>query len=215
MRKCFWGKVLLICLALGLCSVQNPAEAAQEAGFSQAQLERMSTFLSNFTELGFMNFDLEKSGDDDVLHLGGDPSDPDLIRFGIWHNYLNNYQSRIRQCPVKDCEHGSLVIDAKAVAESVKKYFNIDLTHRSVDQSDPPYYFDGKLYHFEGADGEAVYHAEVKQALQEDGIIRMTGDIYNADNREDRPCTFEATARPCRWDGKDTWAILSMKTTAR
>ena len=59
MRKCFWGKVLLICLALGLCSVQNPAEAAQEAGFSQAQLERMSTFLSNFTELGFMNFDLE------------------------------------------------------------------------------------------------------------------------------------------------------------
>ena len=116
MRQRIWGKVLLICLALGICSVQNPAEAAQEAGFSQPQLKLMSTFLSNFTELGFMNFDVQTGGDDDLLHLG-DPSNPDLIRFGIWHNYLNNYENRIRPCPVKDCEHGSLVIDAKFVTD--------------------------------------------------------------------------------------------------
>jgi len=174
----------------------------------------MSTFLSNFTELRFMNFDLKKSGNDDVLHLGSDPSNPDLIRFGIWHNYINNFRTQIRQCPVKDCEHGSLVIDARSGAESIKKYFDIDLKHRSVDSSGLlPCYFDGRLYHFEGADGEAVYHAEVKQAIQEGNVIHMTGEIYNPDDREDPPRTFEATAKPYKWNGRDTWAILSMKTT--
>ncbi|MBO4334403.1 MAG: hypothetical protein J5846_01020 [Desulfovibrio sp.] len=205
---------ILLCLVLGLCSALFAAPA-HAADFSQAQLKLMSTFLSNFTELGFMDFDVKKDGNDDLLHLGDDPSNPDLIRFGIWHNYINNAKSRIKPCPIKGCEHGSLVIDAKFVAESVKKYFDIDLKHRSVDQSDPPYIFDGKLYHFEGADGEAVYYAEVKQATQENGLVRMTGDIYNAEDKTDRPSTFVATAKPYKWNGKDTWAILSMKTTPR
>ncbi|MBE6440817.1 MAG: hypothetical protein E7022_00575 [Desulfovibrio desulfuricans] len=207
-------KVLLFCLALGLCSALYAA-SAQAAGFSPAQLKQMSTFLSNFTELGFRDFDVKKDGSDDMLHLGGDPSNPDLIRFGIWHNYINNYKSRIKKCSSKDCKYGSLVIDGKYVAESVKKYFDINLKNASVEQSDPPYHFDGKLYHFEGADGEAVYYAEVKQATQEGGLVRMTGDLYNVEDKNDRPCTFVATAKPCKWNGKDSWAILSMKTTQR
>ncbi|MBO4369347.1 MAG: hypothetical protein J5803_04535 [Desulfovibrio sp.] len=162
-----------------------------------------------------MNFDVNKDGDDSVLHLGDDPSNADLIRFGIWHNYTNNYKSRIKTCPIKNCEHGSLVIEAKYVAESVKKYFDIDLKHRSVDQSDPPYYFDGSRYHFEGADGEAVYYANVKKVSYEGKIVRMTGDIYNVEDKNDRPYTFEATAKPYKWNGKDTWAILSFKSTQR
>ena len=206
-------KVCVLCLALGLCFALRATDS-QAADFTPAQLKKMSTFVSNFTELGFMNFDLKKDGNDDVLHLG-DPSSADLIRFGIWHNYVNNYKSRIKPCPVKGCPHGSLVIDAKNVAESVKKYFDLDLKHHSVDKSDPPYYFDGKLYHFEGADGEAVYLAEVKKATQEGDVVRMSGDIYNAEDKKDRPSTFEATAKPYKWNGKDTWAILSLKTTAR
>ncbi|MBO4312834.1 MAG: hypothetical protein J5838_00925 [Desulfovibrio sp.] len=207
-------KVLLFCLAMGLCSALYAA-GAQAADFSQAQLKQMSTFLSNFTELGFRDFDVKKDGNDDVLHLGGDPSAPDLIRFGIWHNYVNNYKSRIKPCPTKGCKYGSLVIDGKYVAESVKKYFGINLKNASVEQSDPPYHFDGSLYHFEGADGEAVYYAEVKKATQDGDVVRMTGDLYNAEDKNDRPATFEATARPCKWNGKDTWMILSMKTTQR
>lgn len=212
--RCILRKLLLLCLALCLCSELNTT-IAQAADFSKAKLKLMSTFLSNFTELGFMDFDVKKDGNDDVLHLGGDASNPDLIRFGIWHNYINNHKSRIKPCPVKDCTHGSLVIDAKFVADSVKKYFVINLKHKSVDHTDPPYYFDGKLYHFEGADGEAVYYAEVKQATQEDDVVRMTGDIYNAEDKNDRPSTFEATAKPYKWNGKDTWTILSLKTTQR
>ena len=219
MRKFVFGKalsVLAVCLAAGLWAGQDAAEAAAKAAKapSAQELKLMSTFLSNFTELGFFDFDVKKSegGDDGVLHLGGDPSDPDLIRFGIRHNYVNNFKTRIKKCSTKNCKHGSLTIDAKFVAEAVKKYFDINLKHRSVEDSDPPYHFDGKLYHFEGADGEATYYAQVKQATREGNVVRMTGDIYNADDEEDRPYTFEAAAKPYKWGGKDTWAILSMRT---
>ena len=219
-RLCVVFATLLLSVAPALANSEpsparpaKPAKSAKPAQPSQAQqIKLMSTFLSNFTELGFYDFDVRKSGDDDALHLGGDPSHPDLIRFGIWHNYVNNFKTRIKPCPKKNCEHGSLTIDAKFVAESVKKYFDIDLKHRTVEGG-TPYHFDGKLYHFEGADGEAVYHAEVKQVTRKGGVVRMTGDIYNTEDKDDRPYTFEATAKPYKWNGKDTWAILSMKVT--
>lgn len=208
-------KLVLFCLTFVICTSANLSNAVQAADFSPTQLKKMSTFLSNFTELGFRDFDIKKDVDDDMLHLGSDPSHLDLIRFGIWHNYVNNFKSRIQKCSTKDCKYGSLVIDGQYVAESVKKYFAINLKNASVEQSDPPYHFDGKFYHFEGADGEAVYYAWVKQATQEGGIIRMTGELYNIENKNDRPATFVAMAKPYKWKGKDTWAILSMKTTQR
>jgi len=173
----------------------------------------MSTFLSNFTELGFMDFDIEADGSDELLHLGAADAAPDLVRFGIWHNYINNYKSRIAQCNTNDCPHGSLTINGEFTEESVKKYFDLNLKNQSFMESDPPYYFDGKLYHFEGADGEAVYYAEVKEAtVGNGGVVRMVGEIYNAEDKDDRPATFEAAAKPYKFGGKDTWAILSLRT---
>ncbi len=214
MRKSQFCKALFACLFAVLLAAAAPA-APKTTVFTPQQMKRMSTFLSNFTELGFFNFDTEASGDDDMLHLGDDPSSPDLIRFGIMHNYINNFKSRIRNCPKKNCPHGSLVIEAKYVAEAVKKYFDIDLKHRSVDDSDPPYHYDGKVYHFEGADGEAVYYALVQKAAVEDGAVHMTGEVCNADDKTDRPWTFEAFARSSKWKGKDTWTILSMRIKER
>ncbi len=211
----FVQKVWLFCLTLLLCSAWYLPKGADAADFSQAQLKLMSTFVSNFTELGLMNFDIKKGSSGKVRHLGGDPSNPELILFGIMHNYVNNFESRIKPCPTQGCVHGPRVIDAKYVVESVKKYFDINLKNPRVKQSDQPYYFDGKLYHFADTDGEFVYYAEVKQATQKGGIVRMTGDIYNADDKNDRPFTFVATAKPYKWNGKDTWAILSLRTTKR
>lgn len=187
------------------------AGAAAAAPFGKEEMKRMSVFLSNFTELGFYDFDVKEKSDE-ALYLGGPDSFPDLIRFGIRHNYINNFKSRVKSCKVKNCEHGSLTIEGKFVQESVKKYFDLDLKNQSVMESDPPYFFDGKLYHFEGADGEAVYYAEVKEASQEGKVIRMSGEIYNAEDKKDRPATFKAVAKPHKWAGKNTWAILSMRT---
>jgi len=173
---------------------------------SAAELKLMSTFLSNFTELGFMNFKAKEFTNED------DPAD--MIRFGIWHNYINNYRSRIKNCNVKGCKWGSLTIEGKFVTESIKKYFDVNYTKLAgVTESDPPYYYDGKLYHFEGADGEAVYYARVDKAdKNSSGWIVMTGEVYNANDKDDKLGAFEAVAKPYKYGGKDTWAIISMET---
>lgn len=206
----------LLCLLAGLWAVPMPhgtAWAGEPSGAQQLKL--MSTFLSNFTEVRLFDFDVERGGNDAVLHLGGDPSQPELIRFGIWHNYVNNFQSRIKPCPVKGCKYGSAVIDARYVAESIKKYFDIDVKHSSVDQPDAYFrcHFDGKRYHFEMADGDPAYHARVEQATQEGGVVRMIGHIYNPDDKAEATRAFVAIAKPHKWNGKNTWAILSLRTT--
>ena len=64
MKRMKWkaSLVLLACLTAGQWTVAG-ADAAQPTKAPTAQeLERMSTFLSNFTELGSFNFDVEKSG---------------------------------------------------------------------------------------------------------------------------------------------------------
>ena len=32
------------------------------------------------------------------------------------------------------------------------------------------------------------------------------------ENKKERPAKFQAVAKPYRWNGKDTWAILSLET---
>ena len=186
---------------------KKPAKAAKAP--ADQQLKLMSTFLSNFTEVGLFDLDVKD-------HLRNYPSHPDLIAFGIMHNYINNRKSRIKSCPIRNCEDGPLVVEAKFVAESVKKYFDINLEHDSIeDQTEPACRFDGKLYHFDAPRSGAVYYAEVKKATRKGNVVHMTGDIYNTKNKKDRPYTFEATAKPYKWNGKDTWALLSLESKAR
>ena len=195
---------------------KKPADSGPvKVKMSAADLKRFNTFLSNFTEQGFTNFSVgspgEEDEDDGMPYLGGDPSDPDLIRFGIFHNFINNFKSRVAKCGTKDCEWGSYTMDGKHVAESVKKYFGLDLKNASVTESDPPFYFDGKLYHFDGfIDDGDTYYADAKDITRTNGgVLLARGEIYNVKNNKDRPATFEATARPYKWQGRDTWAILS------
>lgn len=195
--------VLLLCTLLVFTCA---AFAAKDEGYSSADLKKMSAFLSNFTELGFMSFDAKELTNED------DPAD--MIRFAIQHNDVHNYKSRIAQCKKKNCEWGSLVIEGKYVTETIKKFFDVDYKKlASVPESDPPYFFDGKLYHFDGADGEPAYYARVDEAEKNsEGQIVMRGVIYNAEDESDLLGSFEALAKPHKFGGKDTWAILSMET---
>ena len=185
--------------ALAVLLVLALAFGASAASFGKDEMRRMGVFISNFTEVGLYNFDLDLDA-------------AELIRFGIQHNYLNNYKSRIKLCKDRKCPHGDLTIEGKFVVESVKKYFDLDLENQSVTDSDPRCHFDGKLYHFDGADGEAVYYAEVTSASRNGDEIDMSGELYNTEDKKDRPATFRAVARPCKWKGKDTWSIVRLKT---
>lgn len=194
---------LALCLALAIITLTSAGVAAAQPGSRMAAdaatLKRMSVFLSNFTELGFWDIDSPAA-----------MAREDLVRFGIRHNDVNNFNSRIVH---KKSQHGDLAIEARWVAESVKKYFDLDLQHASVLDSDPPYYYDGKFYHFFGADGEAAYHARVREAYTlPDGNIRMTGELYDANDYDDTTYPFEAVAKPYQFAGKDTWSIVSLHT---
>ena len=169
---------------------------------SSSELKRMSVFISNFVEAGLNNFDVN------------DISDSELIRFGVWHNYINNFKSRIRRCPTKNCPHGSLIIDSKYVDESVKKYFDMEIRkHKTIGEGYSTMYYDGKrYYHFDGADGESIQAEVFEASTRRDGVIVMKGATYHADHEdlgfENR---FTATARPYKYNGKDTWRIISLE----
>ena len=200
---CWAGSDFRICIGTKTAADGNNTE------FNPKTLEKMSVFLSNFTEVGMLNFDAAN-----VL----DPNTPeDMIHFGIWHNYINNFKTRIKHCTQKGCKWGSLTIDGSFVRESLQRYFAYNPTQLpSVDNSNHPYHFDGKSYHFEGADGDPCQHAHVQHAeILGNGNIRMTGIVYNPDIPEDILGEFTATARPHTWKGKETWYIVNLKTDIR
>ncbi len=184
--------------------------------FSAAQMKKMSTFLSNFTEVRMYDFTAEK-----VL----DPNHPrEMIRFGIWHHCVNNFPRVIKPANSK---YGDASIDGTYVKEALKRYFDYDLkslpsVYRGKEElSDCPqcsfeYYSDGVRYYFNAADGEAVYYAKVTKAKKlPDGNIQMKGYLYNADEPSDILGSFTALAKPHTWKGKPTWAIISLKTLNR
>ena len=181
--------------------------------FSAADRKAMGVFLSNFTEIGMMNFTA-----DDVL----DTAHPyEMIRFGIWHNFMNN-RSRIQPCATHECPWGSLTIDCASVRDSLRRYFGYNLrqclsaSHPDSASPSDRFHCDGTKYHFEGAAGEAVYHARVDGARQgADDLIEMNGIVYSADDEKDILGSFTAQARPHIWKGKNALAIVSLKTQFR
>ena len=203
MFKKFFVATLLIYLILLSSSASYAA---------QSEIYRMGIFLSNFTETGLYDFDINLDGDEDILHLGNPVNVSELIRFGIVHNFINNQKSTIKKCKDQNCEYGPYIISGKAVVASVKKYFDMDIKNKSITNSSPEIYFDGENYHFDKPEDEdAPYYAEVKNVKKSGNIITMTGEIYNLKNKSDRPATFYATAKAYKYNKKNTWAILSLK----
>ncbi|MBQ7155351.1 MAG: hypothetical protein IJR85_07360 [Synergistaceae bacterium] len=176
------------------------------------EVSRMGIFVSNFTEAGLYQFDLEEDGDPDLAHFGDPAFTDELIKFGITHNVINNPKSTIKTCRDKTCEYGKHIISGQSVAASVRKYFDLPLKNQSIEDSSQEVYYDGRNYHINAPDWrpETVYYAEVQEVSRRRGVITMSGELYNLRNKKDRPATFTATAKPHEWNGKDTWAILSL-----
>lgn len=50
----------------------------------------------------------------------------------------------------------------------------------------------------------------VYKAGMEDGIVYMTGETYYPDNEDLEGRAFTAAAKPYKYNGKNTWYILSL-----
>ncbi len=194
---------------LAVCILALFVAGCAWAAPSDRELKAMGLFLSNFTELGFTDIDAEEMAKPD--------SYPELVRFGIMHNYVNNFKSRIETNKESAREHGDVRIKASWVEASVLKYFGLKFTaDKSVDQSDPPYSFDGKYFHFWAADGEAAWHAKVKKAsTPQKGVWDLSGSVYNADNPTEILGDFTAVIRETVLKGKPHYVMVRLKTEMR
>ncbi len=130
------------------------------------------------------------------------------------HNCINACERTVKPCPVPDFPHGSLVMDAADVGRVFLRYLGSKPAQPVRCEGYAS--FDGRRYHFEGADGEAAYCARVRPARRlQGGEVEMRGDIYNAEEPADVPATFVALARDHAWDKKPAWALISLKCSFR
>ena len=99
---------------------------------------------------------------------------------------------------MKDCEHRSLTIEGKFVQESVK-VLRLDLKNQRHG-SDSQYF----LYFFDGGSitrGERrACAAEVKRHGGD--IVHMSGELYNAEDEEDRPRPSRPSRNPTNGRGR-------------
>ncbi len=135
-RKLLTSIILLALALLTMGASRQPSER-----------DRMSIFISNFTEAGLYDFDIYEDGADNVIHLGDPDHVSELIRFGITHNIINNAKSTVKKCPDKKCPYGKQIISGQSAAASVSKYFDLRLKNQSVADYDPTIHYDGKNYH--------------------------------------------------------------------
>ncbi len=205
------SKKFCVLACVVLCVALSVAGAA--FGADKAELKKMSIFISNFTEVRLFNFDLEDDDDDgeEPLHFGS--NNAALLAFGVNHNAINN-KKLIKKGSFK--VNGSTydrAVDAKTVAASVRRYFDLPVEHEDgVDKYGQVYPYRKGMYYFHAASGEEVIYADVQKVSKKGGVITMSGELYNVESRRDTRGTFVATAKPHKWNGKATWAILSMSS---
>ena len=219
MKKLFYAVLILFFILI--CGIEKSAFA-----LSESDKKSMSLFVSAFTETGLFNFDLENAEPDDdeelneyeepVTHLGTPENVIELIRFGIFHNLIHN-RGKLKQCRDQKCEAGVLILDKKIVFDTVKKFFNIDISKKnlSVITEDPSvvFLYDGKLFHFDESSfkepgNDTVYFADVQGVTKRGEYLMFAGDIYDSKKITNRPGMFAAIVKPV----KNSWVIISMTT---
>ncbi|MDR6720889.1 hypothetical protein [Paenibacillus sp. 2003] len=162
----------------------------KKVALSPSESKKMGVFLSNFTELQLYKFDSEKV------------NNSELIRFGIWHNYINNFSSRIGSV------NGKLYISKSYVEASILKYFSIKFKDHRTTQN---FKYNGRGYTFEGSDGERIYYVQI------DGVYdlgsnnyRIHGHLYDADSGEEVVSRVSATVKKIKSGNGYNYALKKM-----
>ncbi|MEK5141442.1 MULTISPECIES: hypothetical protein [Paenibacillus] len=157
-----------------------------------AEMKKLGTFLSNFTELNLDEFDAKRV------------NNAELIRFGVWHNYINNFNSRI------STSNGKLFISKTHVETSIQKYFNTQFrNHRSVNG----FGFNGKGYIFDGADGMPVYYVRAQDVFDlGQNKLRVRGVLYDADSPSTEMVSeVEAVVKKVKVQNNISYALVTLK----
>ncbi|MFX4261530.1 hypothetical protein ACOBQJ_04935 [Pelotomaculum propionicicum] len=119
--------------------------------------KKLNTFFSNFSEVSLAPFERGKI------------SQSELIRFGIYHNWLNNYN-------LFTIEGSKAYIDEAAVYSSIKKYFGLD-----VDKPVNEFSYSNGMYQITAATGEAYRFSQIAKLVDKgNGYYEADVNVYEA-----------------------------------
>ena len=184
---------------------------------SKEELKKMSVFISNFTEARIWEVDIEDFNEYSEKELNEKAKQrlylqkKLFVEFGIEHNHLNNYESKIKNSPCSK-KKDYYEIEVKYVQESIDKYFGYKL------QNNLPEHFENDIiilenncYYRHFDDVAYLTYAKVNSVKkQKDGIVFMLGILYsNLDNEFEG--LFIAKAKEKTYKGKKTWELISLK----
>ena len=192
----------LCVITFALCGIADAAapEGGVKIKLDAATREKMSIFISNFTEVDL--FEIETPA---AMRYG------DFVYFGAMHLYLNSPKT------VKRMKDDRVSVDGKAVFRAAEKYFSLgDAGGFGSDLVSARYNgiaFDcqGGAYIFKTPADRVIYYADVKEAYDVDDLVLMIGSIYEKANRKNVTGPFYAWAEPKKYEGRDTWALLSIR----
>lgn len=137
----------------------EPQSAAQEKEINMDQdtKKKLDTFFSNFSEVSLKPF--EK----------GQISESELIWFGIYHNWLNNYN-------LFTIEGSKAYIGEDAVYSSIKKYFGVE-----VNKPASGFSYSNGLYQITAATGEAYRFSQIVKLVDKgNGFFAADVNLYEA-----------------------------------
>jgi hypothetical protein len=113
--------------------------AGKDVTLSATEQKKLNVFFSNFSEAYLEPF------------TAGNITDEELIKFGVLHNFKNNYK-------LFEKSGDYLMIKSDAVSKSIEKYFGKTFTaHKPTKE----YKYKGGYYFIPNADGEAFTFSQV------------------------------------------------------
>jgi len=157
---------------------KNNFTVGKEVVMSSAEQKKLNVFFSNFSEVG-----LEPFTEDNII-------DEELIKFGILHNFINNYNLFLPS-------GNDLKLKDDVISESVEKYFGKTFTaHKSTRD----YKYKNGYYFVLNADGEAYTFSQVTgvNQISENKYVALI-NIYTASSG----WTGDEHANPGTWNNKD------------
>lgn len=155
--KCFLMLILSVYMILSF-HYQLPASATisdnNEVQFTKEEKTRLNTFFSNFSETFVPPFDM------------GQISNKELIRFGVFHNYINN-----RQRFERIYEFSEERLAAEYVEGTVYWYFGKKVQHQTYNLD---LRYNKGYYYIPMAAGEGLHFSQITK------LINLGGNYYTA-----------------------------------
>jgi hypothetical protein len=184
---------LMLCCGMAVASIGEAAAAKTPVPLSISEQHKLDTFMSNFAEVSLPGFVLDK------------PRTEDMLNFGVLHNIINRKAELVE---AQDSQWGVL---AENVEQSVKKYFNKDVTAISTGRY-TIFENTNRMYLVPRASGEAFKFAQVVQFYdRQDGIFEAVVNAYSASSG----FTGDTHADPAKWAQEDAENVPTLTGTWR